>query len=214
LLEASPIVFVVDDDAVIRSAIARLLRSVGLAVLTFASASEFRNRSTVDGPACLVLDVSRPGVSGLELQRDLAEHEPSVPIVFITGDGDIPMSVQAMKAGAVDFLPKPFRAEALLDAILEGLERSRAQRRVESELADLRHRHDALTAREREVLMLVVEGMLNKHIADELGISQGTVKIHRAHVMKKMDASSVADLVRMAARIGISESSSRLSPKA
>jgi FixJ family two-component response regulator len=198
--EASPIVFVIDDDAGIRSAIERLLRSAGLAVQTFSSAAEFERCSPVNVPACLVLDA---GLSGLELQRHLAEHEPSLPIVFISGDGDIPMSVQAMKAGAVEFLPKPFRDQALIDAVREGLARAQLERRAASALAGLRDRYRALTPRERQVMARVVEGRLNRQIAVELGITEGTVKVHRGQVMQKMGATSVPDLVRMAGHLGI-----------
>ena len=199
--EAAPIVFVIDDDAGIRSAIERLLRSIGLAVQTFSSAAAFKRRSPVGGAACLVL-VGLPGLSGLELQRYLAEHEPSLPIVFISGDGNIPMSVVAMNAGAVEFLPKPVRDQALLDAVREGLARAQLERSAASALVGLRDRYGALTPREREVMSWVVEGRLNKQIAFELGISEGTVKVHRGQVMQKMGATSVPDLVRMAAHMG------------
>lgn len=200
--EASPIVFVIDDDAGTRSAIERLLRSIGLAVQTFSSAATFQRRSPVGGPGCMVL-VGLPGLSGLELQRYLAEHEPSLPIVFISGDGNIPMSVLAMKAGAVEFLPKPVQDQALIDAVREGLARAQREGRAASPVAGLRQRYGALTPRERQVMQRVVDGRLNKEIALELGISEGTVKVHRGQVMQKMGAASVPDLVRMAGHMGI-----------
>jgi len=200
--EATPIVFVIDDDAGIRSAIERLLRSIGFAVQSFSSAAAFKRRSPVGSAACqLVLGL--PGLSGLELQRYLAEHEPSLPIVFISGDGNIPMSVLAMKAGAVGFLPKPVRDQALIDAVREGLARAQLERRAASALAGLRDRYGALTPRERQVMQRVVDGSLNKQIALELGIREGTVKVHRGQVMQKMGATSLPDLVRMAGHMGI-----------
>lgn len=201
--ETSSVVFVVDDDAAVRSAVGSLLRSVGLEVRCFASAGDFLGCPPADVPACLVLDVRLPGTSGLDLQRELTQRDPSLPIIFITGHGDIPMSVRAMKAGAVEFLPKPFRDQDLLDAVQQALERARVARREGAALADLRTRAQILTPRERQVLELVILGKLNKQIGSELGISEVTVKIHRGQVMQKMQADSVAALVRFAERLGI-----------
>jgi FixJ family two-component response regulator len=196
-----PIVFAVDDDASMQEALSRLFRSVGMRARIFSSAEEFLTFERPDAPACLVLDVRLPGLSGLELQRELAEV--AMPIIFITGHGDIPMSVQAMKAGAVEFLAKPFRDQVLLDAIQQAIRRNRANRKQRAEIAEQRARYDLLTQREREVLALVVAGLLNKQIAAQLGTTEFTVKIHRKAVMQKMQASSLADLVRMAAKLGI-----------
>jgi FixJ family two-component response regulator len=193
-----PIVFVVDDDSAARSAMESLLQSVGLRVETFGTAAEFLRREPADGPCCLVLDVRLPGMSGIELQRNLTSTGVKVPIIFITGHGDIPMSVEAMKAGAMEFLTKPFRGQELLDAIHIAIERNRAVRQDEARLAELRRRVDALTPREREVMQRVIAGLLNKQIAAELGASERTIKIHRANVMRKMGAESLPDLVRMA----------------
>jgi FixJ family two-component response regulator len=199
--DVDAIVFVVDDDLSIREAIQSLVRLEGLRVETFATAQDFLRRKRPDLPGCVVLDVELPGLSGLDLQRELAAHGIKLPIIFITGYGDIPMSVRAMKAGATEFLTKPFRDQDLLDAIQQALERDRAARRHSKEIAELRKRFDALTSREREVMNLVVGGWLNKQIGFELKISEITVKIHRGRVMGKMGAQSLAELVRMTERL-------------
>ena len=198
---ADPIVFVVDDDASVREAIRSLIMSVGLHVEAFETARDFLRSKLLDAPGCVVLDVRLPGLSGLDLQRELAAHAVKLPIIFITGHGDIPMSVRAMKAGAVEFLTKPFRDQDLLDAIQQALARDRDSRHKQSQIAELRARFEELTAREKEVMGLVAAGLLNKQIAGELGISEITVKIHRAQVMKKMGAGSLADLVRMTEKL-------------
>jgi FixJ family two-component response regulator len=203
MTEQSPIVFVVDDDASIRDALRSLIRSVGLRVEIFNSPREFLQGKRPDAPSCLVLDVRLPGKSGLDLQRELADANIHIPIIFITGHGDIPMSVRAMKAGAVEFLTKPFRDQDLLDAIQVGLERDSARREREAEVAVLRKRLESLTPRERAVLPLVVSGLLNKQAAAELGTTEATVKVHRSQLMRKMGASSLADLVRMSEKMGI-----------
>jgi FixJ family two-component response regulator len=202
----APIVFVVDDDESVREALRSLFRSVSLKVETFGSAADFLRSELPDVASCLVLDVRLPGVSGLDFQAELAKANIHIPIIFMTGHGDIPMSVQAMKAGAVDFLTKPFRDQDMLDAVAAAIERDRSRRKDEQRLSDVRARFDSLTEREREVMGFVTAGLMNKQIAGELGLSEITVKIHRGHVMRKMAARSLADLVRMAEVLGVRRS--------
>jgi FixJ family two-component response regulator len=209
MAEATSTVIIIDDDPAIRESIASLLGSVGLLARLFASVDEFLKAGRPDGPACLVLDVRLPGRSGLDFQRELAAANIQLPIIFITGYGDIPMSVRAMKGGAIEFLTKPFRDQDLLDAIQEGMARDRAWLENETALAGLRARFGTLTPREREVMALVVAGRLNKQIAYEIGVSEITVKVHRGQVMRKMQAASLPDLARMADRLNLTREKSQ-----
>ncbi|MBV9557604.1 MAG: response regulator transcription factor [Pseudolabrys sp.] len=201
--QAQELVFVIDDDASMRTSLSSLFRSVGLRVEVFDSASDFLKIGRPDAASCLVLDVRLPGVSGLDFQGELAKANIRIPIVFITGHGDIPMTVKAMKAGAVEFLTKPFREQDLLDAVRLGLERDRTRRAGEAVVSELRGKFEALTSREQEVMGFVTSGLMNKQIAADLGVSEITVKVHRGNVMRKMGAKSLADLVRMADGLGI-----------
>jgi FixJ family two-component response regulator len=205
-----PVVFIVDDDASVRKGLTNLMRSVGLKVEAFGTAQEFLAANRPDAPGCLVLDVRLPGLSGLDLQRQLLEADIQMPIIFITGHGDIQMSVEAMKAGAVEFLTKPFREQALLDAVQQAIERDREGHAQRAALAELRGRYQTLTSREQEIMTFVVRGLLNKQIAGELGSTEATVKVHRAKLMHKMKADSLADLIRMAEKLGVATKSAHL----
>ena len=202
MTDTDPIVFIVDDDDSVRKALTRLINSVGLNVETFASADDFLKRQPHNGPACLVLDMRMPGLSGLDLQDELVAAGRTLPIIFISGHGSIPISVRAMKAGAVDFIEKPFEDQTLLDGINQSLKKDRQAKLEQAELREIQRRVDSLTPREREVFAQVVSGKLNKHIAFELGTSERTIKAHRARVMKKMQANSLADLIRLAEKAG------------
>ena len=199
-------VFIIDDDRGMRQSIQDLVESIGLRAESFATGEEFLKQKRSNGPSCLVLDVRLPQMSGLDFQRRLAETGMQIPIIFVTAHGDVPMSVRALKAGAVEFLTKPFRDQDLLDAIQQALQRDRGERDRQAQIHDLQGRYHALTSREREVMALVVSGMLNKQIASEIGASEATVKIHRGHVMQKMQAGSVVELVRMADKLKLSPS--------
>jgi FixJ family two-component response regulator len=205
--EPQPIVLVIDDNDNLREALSALFRSVGLQVKTFTSAGEFMQFKLPDSPACLVLDVRLPGLSGLDFQAELAKAHIDIPIVFMTGYGDIPMTVRAMKAGAVEFLTKPFREQEMLDAVQVGLERDRNRRKNADDTAKLKASFDTLTSREQEIMGLVTAGLMNKQIAGQLGVSEITVKVHRGNVMRKMGAKSLAELVRMADALGVRRTS-------
>lgn len=206
--ELQPMVFVIDDDADLREALSSLFRSVGLQVKAFATAPEFLQIKLPEGPTCLVLDVRLPGLSGLDFQAELTRAKIDIPIVFMTGHGDIPMTVKAMKAGAVEFLPKPFRDQDMLDAVQQALERDRERRERNSGLAKLKSSFDTLTPREQEVMGLVTAGLMNKQVAGEIGVSEITAKVHRGNIMRKMGAKSLAELVRMADALGVRRPSS------
>ena len=201
--EHKGVVFVIDDDALLRDALSRLFRSIGLQVVTFASAPEFLNHKLPPNPSCLVLDVRLPGLSGIDFQSELAKANIDIPIVFMTGHGDIPMSVRAMKAGAIEFLSKPFRDQDMLDAVQEGLARDRTRRQRAIDISKLKNKYDSLTEREKEVMTLVASGLMNKQIAANLSVSEVTVKFHRSNVMRKMKAKSLAELARMAEALGL-----------
>jgi FixJ family two-component response regulator len=204
MTEPQPLVFVIDDDASTRETLSSLIRSVGLQVELFGSAQEFLKSKRPDAPSCLVLDIRLPGISGLDFQRKLADSNIGIPVIFITGHGDIQMSVRAMKAGAIEFLTKPFRAQDLLDAIHAALEKDRGRRERDAEIGELQTRFASLTPREKKVLPLVASGLLSKQIAAEIGTSEATIKVHRSQLMRKMGAESVADLVRMAEKMRVS----------
>ena len=204
MAELEPTVYVVDDDALVRRSMERLIRMAGFKVQTFESAQDFLGYNRSEGPACLVLDVRLPGLSGLELQQELSQSGKQIPIVFLTGHGDIPMSVRAMKAGAAEFLTKPVKQRTLLEAIQAAIERDRMTCHARAATEDLRSRYEQLTPREREVMKLVVAGLLNKQVAGELNTAERTIKFHRAHIVQKMGAESLAELVRMAEKLGIS----------
>jgi FixJ family two-component response regulator len=208
LIELKPIVFIIDDDASVRSGLEDLLRSVGLEVVSFGSPQGFLHHKRPDTPGCIVLDIRMPGQSGLEFQRTLTTAGIDLPVIFITGHGDIPMSVRALKSGAIEFLTKPLHEQQLLDAIQLGIERDRTQRQKAKAVGELRERLDALTARERDVLTLVITGRMNKQIAGQLDVSEATIKVHRGQIMHKMRARSLVDLVRMADTLGVSEEKS------
>ena len=202
MTDTDPIVFIVDDDDSVRKALTRLIKSVDLNVETFASADDFLQRESHDGPACLLLDIRMPGLSGLDLQDELVAAGRTLPIIFISAHGNIPLSVRAMKAGAVDFIEKPFEDQTLLDAINQSLKKDRQAKLEQAELREIQRRVDCLTVRERQVFALVVSGKLNKQVAFELGTTERTIKAHRARVMKKMQANSLADLIRLAEKVG------------
>lgn len=205
MTETRPIVFVVDDDLSVRRSTERLIRSAGLEVETFTSARDFLKHPRPERPGCLVLDVRMPGLNGMDLQRELTKSGIQIPIIFITAHGDIPMSVRAMKAGAAEFLTKPFRSRSLLDAVQSAIDRDRAASTDRSEIEALRHRYEQLTPREREVLPLVTAGLLNKQVAGKLATTERTIKFHRAHIMQKMCVVSLADLVRMTGKLGVQQ---------
>ena len=207
-MELPPAVFVVDDDASVREALDGLFRSIGLQAKTFGSAAEFLQHKLPDAPSCLVLDVRLPGLSGLDFQAELAAAGLHIPIIFMTGHGDIPMTVKAMKAGAIEFLPKPFRDQDMLDAVQQALERDRERRQHNSGLAKLKSSFNTLTPREQEVMSLVTAGLMNKQVAGEIGVSEITAKVHRGNIMRKMGAKSLAELVRMADALGVRRPSS------
>jgi RNA polymerase sigma factor (sigma-70 family) len=206
--EAQPIVYLIDDDESVREGIADLLRSVGYSVQSFGSVQQFIDSSRPDAPGCIVLDVRLPGMSGLEFQRTLIKSNIHIPVIFISGHADIPMTVRAIKSGAIDFLTKPVHEQQLLDTVQAGIERDHARRREAKVVAELRERFDSLTPREREIFTLMISGRRNKQIAEQIGLSEMTVKVHRSHVMQKMRANTVVELVRMADQLGVSTAAS------